>query len=195
MWSAAGDGTGESFQLLKMVNIQKTMENSRFLWPCSSSQTVSHYQAGDNNKNAWYFQSRYMENDAWMMIDRSMGIWWGSDEPRNLVDFVGKMIYFNLKPHLVGGFKPWMDYFPFHIWDVIRNPLTHIFQDCFLTTNQSPILHHKAHEWENTVDFLLSHSRKKRSPLAQSMSSQLVLGQVIWYGAGYFFSVCTVYHK
>jgi len=28
MWSAAGDGIGESFQLLKMVNIQKTMENS-----------------------------------------------------------------------------------------------------------------------------------------------------------------------
>ena len=123
---------------------------------------------------------------------------WGfdGDQMNQEIEWIlWKMIYFHLKPHLVGGFKPWMDYFPFHIWDVIRNPLTHIFQDSFLTTNQSSILHHKAQEWESTVEFLFSHSRKKRSPLAQSMSSQLVLGQVIWYGAGYFFSVCTVCHK
>ena len=35
-------------------------------------------------------------------------------------------------------------YFPFHIWDVIRNPLTNsiIFQDGYCTTNQVIINHH-----------------------------------------------------
>jgi len=39
---------------------------------------------------------------------------------------------------LVGDFKYWLDYFPFHIWDVIRQPLTNsiIFQDGYCTTNQ-----------------------------------------------------------
>ena len=36
-----------------------------------------------------------------------------------------------------------ISYFPFHIWDVIRNPLTiysfHIFQDGYCTTNQKVI--------------------------------------------------------
>jgi hypothetical protein len=37
------------------------------------------------------------------------------------------------------GFAHGIRNFPFHIWDVIRNPLTNsiIFQDVFLTTNQS----------------------------------------------------------
>ena len=44
---------------------------------------------------------------------------------------------------LVGGVKH-LDYFPFHIWDVIPIPLTNsiIFQDDYCTTNQMGLKHH-----------------------------------------------------
>jgi len=46
---------------------------------------------------------------------------------------IPQMIYFS-----GWWFQTWLDYFPFHIWDVVPTPLTNsiIFQDGYCTTNQ-----------------------------------------------------------
>ena len=38
-------------------------------------------------------------------------------------DMDGDMMVYNQLYHLVGGLEH-LDYFPFHLWDVIRTPLT-----------------------------------------------------------------------
>ena len=84
---------------------------------------------------------------------------------------MGTSFGLHLNHHLLGALEHEFYIFPFHIWDVIRNPLTNsiIFQDGYCTTKQSyyldlrrPI---KIWVWVNTYRYIFNGMNIHKSQL------------------------------
>ena len=86
-------------------------------------------------------------------------------------------------------FQTWMDYFPFHIWDVIRNPLTNsiIFQHGFCTTNQPWITPQKIRKNHQKIETNKKNTRKSRKNPEKPKKNTKIPWRIPWSRSSWSF--------